>query len=198
MPDFNFNDKKFDSKFNFLFVGRVSKMKGFEELVEALKRYKTQISTNFVMHIVGEMDQIYFSKYSAIIESYGLTNHIIFHGRLNFNKKLFKLYQSANLFILPSHSEGFPRVIWEAALFSCPIIVTNVGGIPSFLKHKENAYLIKPQSVDDLFLGLEYLTQNYTKQKEVSQNAYKLAVENTLEKGVEKLTKFISINTVEN
>lgn len=196
-PTFSFNDNRSNPIFNFLFVGRVSKMKGFEELIESLMWYKKQISDNFIMHIVGDMDQNYYSAYKPIIESYGLTENVIFHGRLSFNDDLFKLYASADVFILPSHSEGFPRVIWEAALFSCPLLVTDVGGIPSFLKHKVNAYLIKPQSVNDLFLGVKYLTQNYTEQKEISQNAYELALQNTLEKGVEKLIEFISRNTPE-
>lgn len=175
---------------HFLFVGRISEMKGIIELLNALSVFKKK-NKNFLMHLVGEGDNSFLENCKTLALKLNILDNLVFYGRLDFGPKLFSLYKKANFFILPSHSEGFPRVVWEAALFYCPLIITRVGGIPSVFKHKKNAYLISPKKIDELVDALTYCTENKEHIHDMAKNANSIAIDNTLEKGVEKFIKSI-------
>ena len=179
----------FENSLHFLFVGRISEMKGIIELLNALSLFKKQTNKSFVMHLVGNADDSFLKDCKILASKLNILENLIFYGRLDFGPKLFSLYKKANLFILPSHSEGFPRVVWEAALFTCPLLITHVGGIPSVFTHKKNAYLIPPKNINALFDALVFCSENNQHLNNMAKQANSIALENTLEKGVEKFIK---------
>ena len=61
-----------------------------------------------------------------------------------------KFYERADALVLPTYSEGFPHVIWEAAAHSCPVIVSGVGGVPALWKDGKHGLLVPPQDVEAL------------------------------------------------
>ena len=68
-------------------------------------------------------------------------------------KERFKYFASADLFVLPSYSEGLPVAIIEAMSFGLPIISTRVGAIPEVVKPENGILLMKfPRSheIDDI------------------------------------------------
>ena len=75
---------------------------------------------------------------------------IIFHGLLD-RYELNKLYNSSHFIILPSQSEGFPKVFAEASSFGCIPIVPKINSIISIInENKKNGiilYDIKPQGI---------------------------------------------------
>ena len=72
-----------------------------------------------------------------IIEK-GLSNKVCFFGALP-NAIVHQYYQIADIFINPTHAEGFPRVLIEAMACGLPIVSTNAGGIKDILgKHQLN------------------------------------------------------------
>ena len=67
--------------------------------------------------------------------SQNLTDIIFFHGRDKYGAPLFNFYRKSDIFIHPTYHEGFPRVLWEAAVNCSPIVTTSVGGIPNLLQN---------------------------------------------------------------
>ena len=59
--------------------------------------------------------------------------------------------------VVPSLSEGLPRVILEAQALSKPVIASRVGGIPEIIKDGENGFLVNPGDADDLAEKLRIL-----------------------------------------
>ena len=69
------------------------------------------------------------------------TENITFHGSLN-HKEIDSIFQKTDLMFLPSKSEGFPKVILEAASAGIPSIIYNTYGSSDWMEHKENGFII--------------------------------------------------------
>jgi glycosyltransferase involved in cell wall biosynthesis len=65
-----------------------------------------------------------------------------------------------NIFVLPSLREGLPIVIIEALAAGCPVIATNVDGIPEIISNKKNGLLVSPKNVEELSSAIETLLTN--------------------------------------
>jgi len=68
--------------------------------------------------------------------------------------------QSADLFVLPSSTEGLSNSMLEAMSCGLPVVATSVGGAPDVIQHNVSGYLIPPDNVDSLRSGLEKLLEN--------------------------------------
>lgn len=119
---------------NVLYVGRVEGRKGVFELVEAARSLK-QHGISFQLNIVGDGADLQRIKTRLNGE---LAGYIRYRGLVSDRQELFSLYKKADLFVFPSHDEGFPRVLYEAMAFQTPIVTTFVGSIPSLMCHDEN------------------------------------------------------------
>lgn len=69
-------------------------------------------------------------------------------------KELFVLYRSAYCSLLCSEEEGFPNVLMEAQLNACPIVASNVGGVPEVVDHGNTGFLYP---CGDLDRAMEYI-----------------------------------------
>ena len=118
--------KNFNDKLTFCFVGRLEESKGFFVLLEAIKSL-SNIEWIDKLHCVGETtDSV---KNENINSSENIP--IIFHGILD-RQRINKIYEDSHFIILPSQSEGFPKVLAEASSFGCIPIVPP---IPSIISH---------------------------------------------------------------
>ena len=139
--------KKFENIKNFVFVGRLIKSKGVDFLLEAVKEV---ITKNIPIHldIVGSGPEDNSLKTYA--ETLGVFPHVRFCGHISDRKELTDIYANADVFVLPSLTEGFPRVIYESIENGLLIVSTDVGGIPSFIRHKKNGILVPVNELDKL------------------------------------------------
>lgn len=81
---------------------------------------------------------------------------VIFTGRLS-SQELKDVMRDCWVFVLPSLSEGVPRVLLEAMMLRKPVIATNVGGIPEIVKDGVNGFLFEPKDVEVLATKLKEL-----------------------------------------
>ena len=62
-------------------------------------------------------------------------------GLLN-RKDIFKIYSQSHILILLSKTEGFPKVVAEAAVFGCVPVVSNFNGISEIIEHGNNGFIM--------------------------------------------------------
>jgi glycosyltransferase involved in cell wall biosynthesis len=108
-----------------LFVGRPSLEKGFDVLLDAI----TQIPKEheFRLVFVG----FTWEEFQEMHPDRSIdTDKIEFLGYVPFSQQLFDIYKSGHVLVLPSRSEGTPRVLIEARAMGCPVVASRVGGIP--------------------------------------------------------------------
>lgn len=191
----SFDFKPWTNEFHLLFVGRISTLKGCTELAKSFCEIQQQNpEVKISLHMAGDGDPNYIAQLKDLIRQEGLLDQVEFHGRVSFGKDLFSLYQKANAFVLPSYTEGFPRVVWEAALFATPIVVTGVGGIPAIIKDEEHALVVAPKDHQALSKAMNNLLRNKSESLRRAKNAYNLALSYTLESGVGNLIGKIKNN----
>lgn len=106
------------SEFNIVTVARLSKEKGIERAIEAVKRcVKKGYKLHY--HIVGSGDQAEHLK--KLTRDYGLENAVTFYGNQN---NPYPYMKNADLFLLPSYHEAAPMVFDEAACLGVPVLAT--------------------------------------------------------------------------
>ena len=60
------------------------------------------------------------------------------------------VYNSLDLVVQSSYTEGMPNVVLEALLMQVPVVATDVGGTAEVLRHRQTGMLIRPGVVDDI------------------------------------------------
>lgn len=137
-----------DEVFTFLFVGRIVRDKGINELCRAMDKLSGLCPVRLLM--VGsyedELDPI--SQQSRdIIES----NSSIAWVGPKYGDELLAYYAAANCFVLPSYREGFPNTVLEAGAMGLPSIVTDINGSREIISNGENGLIIPSENSEALF-----------------------------------------------
>ena len=109
--------------------------KGIEYLLDAL----VQLGPRFGLDIVGDgpMRDVLEEKARSV----AVERQVRFHGYVGNEEHLRRLYRDADIFVLPSVSEGTPRVLLEAMAAGLPVVATHVGGIPELVNDERNGML---------------------------------------------------------
>ena len=145
------DSKVLDNKaIRFCFVGRLEEEKGVGLLIEAFKKLTEVEKANITtIHIVGD-GKAKQNYVESTLES-GLP--FKFHGFLSRND-VHDIYKKTNAIVLPSASEGFPKVIAEAMNYGCLPIVSNVSSIGHYVQSDYNGFLLDAISVDSLVVSI--------------------------------------------
>ncbi len=121
------------------FVGRLVEEKGVLELFQAARLVLDHIPDAHFL-IIGPVDQ---EKSDALTPQsaykYGIADACIFTG---LRQDMPELYALMDIFVLPSHREGFPRSPMEASSMGVPCIVTDIRGCREAVKHDQNGLLV--------------------------------------------------------
>ena len=129
-----------------LTIGTASKRKGWIELFDALEKIK-KVNPDF-FHVgvyTGLMDFDLVRE----VELRGLTSSFLALDGVS-PRSLYKIYNIADIFCLPSHSEGMANVVLEALSSGLPVITTDVGGHNELIKDGDNGILIPAKQPDIL------------------------------------------------
>ncbi|MGF6928992.1 glycosyltransferase involved in cell wall biosynthesis [Chitinophaga sp. W2I13] len=163
-------DRTYEAKpvLRFLFIGRVERDKGIYELIEAFDKLLESGITNFVVDVAGEGADMEAVK--QMLQGSVLADKVILHGPVYDKDRIRDFYLQADVFLLPTHHEGFPRVLYEAMIFGTPIITTFVGSISYVMKDQENCYEIQPKNGADLYAKMLPFFNNYKKHAQVAVN----------------------------
>jgi glycosyltransferase involved in cell wall biosynthesis len=124
-------------------VARLVAEKGVPELIEAAER----LGERYTVLIVGPRDP---EKADALPEE--LLERAEESGvrLLGMRKDVERIYQGLDLFVLPSHREGFPRAAMEAAASGLPVVASDIRGCRQVVSDGVNGYLFPVRDVDAL------------------------------------------------
>lgn len=133
-----------NAPFRVLFVGYLRPEKNFAILFQAFTRLVADIPSA-ELHVVGAEAPLDRGSSRLVLELLNpIRDRVTFAGHLAFGPDLFGSYADADVLVLPSSSEGTPRVLMEARAFGCPVIASNVGGIPTSITDGYDGLLAPP------------------------------------------------------
>jgi len=142
--------------FVLLFIGRVVKDKGINELIQAFSILDKKYN-NLKLLIVGDFEEHLNPIESKSIEIMRSNQNII---QVGFQKDVRPYLGVSSLFVLPSYREGLPNSLLEAGSFGIPLVATDINGCNEVIRDGENGILIKPKSVESLVDGISLLVEN--------------------------------------
>lgn len=174
-----------------LFTGRINFQKGLRELVESVGNLKSK--HKIVLDIVGWEEKGKFSYQQHLMDlalKLNVGDRVIFHGKKKIGPELNEFYHNADIYVLPSYHEGFPRTIWEAMAHSLPVVTTSVGSIPYYLNN-ECALIIEPKNTNLLTDAIDKIITNSELRKKIIKNGYDLVKTCTLEYQTQELVGYL-------
>ena len=157
-----------DSKFTFIFVGRIVKDKGINELIEAFVHVHENHTVRLVLvgRYEDKIDPISKDTRRIIDEC----DDIIYAGP-QFGKDLLAYYAAADCFVLPSYREGFPNVVIEAGAMGLPSIVTDINGSREIIENGKNGVVIPPKNAAVLAKAMVYIIEDVGMRQLMVRNA---------------------------
>ena len=165
------NDHPQQKKCNFLFLGRLGKRKGAYDLLEVLRDNKIYYQEKVKLFIGGDGEVEHVLKR---IREYKLEEMVEYVGWVTGEKKI-ELLNNADVYVLPSYSEGLPISILEAMSYKLPIISTNIGGIPEVVFNAQNGYLITPGDQPALKRCIDKMLESSITRKKMGEKSYILS-----------------------
>ncbi len=137
-----------DAPFRALYVGYLRPEKGIDLLFEAFDRVLDDFP-NAELEIVGAREEGTRGMMATVEQSLaklGRKGTVRFLGHRNYGPELFQCFADADVLVVPSRSEGTPRVVVEARAFGCPVIATRAGGNPTSIHDGVNGLLVPPEN----------------------------------------------------
>ncbi len=142
-----------------LYVGQLGRRKGVLDLLKALRRLAdsgVEVTCTFVgpAQLAGETEAAH-----ALRDELGLGERARFTGPLT-GEPLYREFDDADVFALPSYNEGIPAVLYEAGAFALPVVTTPVGAITDLVRDGSNGLIVEPGDVDGLTAALAALARD--------------------------------------
>jgi glycosyltransferase involved in cell wall biosynthesis len=154
------------------FVGRLVAEKGILELLQAAKQVLCVIpDVQFL--VIGPIDSDKPDALTPVIaEKYGVAHAFTFTGM---QQEMPELYALMDLFVLPSHREGFPRSPMEASAMGVPCIVTDIRGCREAVAHRQNGLRVPLGDISALADAMISLLKNPCVAQEMGQAGRQMA-----------------------
>ena len=167
---------KRDAQFSqvILYAGVLIPRKGIHHLISAFIR----VAQNFPhsrLVIAGSVDnRPYAARLKSQVEQAGLTERIEFLGKMP-QVSLASRMREACLLVLPSYSEGLPRVIYEAMAAGLPVVASSVSGVPEIVQESVTGFLVQPGDENALAERMRWVLQHPMDAREMGRRAHDCA-----------------------
>ncbi len=137
--------------FVYVFIGRVVKDKGIEELVSAFTKLNARFD-NSLLVVIGTPEQ----ELNPIGHSTDVS--LRSHPRIRLvgeQKDVRPFLAVSKVLVLPTYREGLPNVPMQACAMGIPCIVTNVNGCNEIIQHEHNGLIVRAKDTNDLHSAME-------------------------------------------
>ncbi|NYI50807.1 glycosyltransferase family 4 protein [Macellibacteroides fermentans] len=141
--------------FSFIFIGRIVKDKGINELIEAFSRLSKENDKIWLI-LVGPYEDGFNPISDKTRHEIEVNNRIITVGRQN---DVRHWLASCDALVFPSYREGFPNVVIEAGALGLPSIVTDINGSREIIQEGINGVIIPPHDTDSLYFAMKRFTK---------------------------------------
>ena len=151
-----------------LFFGRLNPTKGPEKLAQvaiSITKKRKDIAFVWVGPDEGKAEEV-----RKLIEPYKNMHYL---GPIRGKEKIAEMYQSADVYVLPSYREGLPLTLFEAMASSLPIVASPVNGVPYEMTSPENGFFSQYGNLKSLEKNILKLLDNSQLRKKISQNNFK-------------------------
>ena len=175
-PDFDFK-KKYSIKSDFiLFLGRFSKIKGVDILIESINILKNKLTSKNIKLVIMGVDFGFESEMLKLIEDLKLTDLI----RVIKNpprEDVIQAYRESKFLVYPSRWELSPLTPLEAFAFKKTVISTTAHGIPYTIQHDQNCLLVESDNANLLSESILTLIDNEKKCNELGMAGHNMILE---------------------
>ena len=153
-------------------IGQIRPVKDIPTLLEAFQQIHNAISNSYLV-IVGNKDKFHelesLAKRKAIEKNLRLVKNTIFVERI---------YNGIDIYVNSSVYEAMSLAILEAMACGLPVVATEVGGTPSFIKNYENGLLVPARQPEKIAKAVLFLLKNQEKCNYISRSARQTIIEN--------------------
>ena len=160
----------------FLYLGRIMKEKGMDELVEAVRILRDE-NISFVLDLVGFFED----EYKEAVESLQVEGLAVFHG---FQEDPRPFYGQADCVVLPSYHEGMSNVLLEAAAAGRPVITSDIYGCRETVEPDVTGYLCRVKDGESLYQQMKRMAQLSREDRKGMGIAARQKMEREFEKSV--------------
>ena len=168
--DFHFNVRKSLDPFSLLFAGRLCRPKGIFDLLLALAKIQTLAPVKLT--IVGDgPDRV---ELEALSKTLGIEDKVTFVGAV---ASIAPLLRESHGLVLPSYSEGIPRVVMEAFAAGVPVIGTAIPGIRQLVEEEKTGLLVSVGDPGSLAQALRQLCERPDLAQQMAKNARRVVIE---------------------
>ena len=192
MPNSLDNIPEIDSDYtkNVVTVGRLSKEKGFDDLIDVFKKVVAK-NPNYKLDIIGDGPER--NNLKDIIANLHLENNIILHGFQN-KDYINDVLSHSKAFIVTSYTESFGIALLEGMSYGLPgIIFDSASGSLELIKNNFSRYVIKNRSKDVMAKKIIKLLDNKKEISIMGKNAKETAKKYSFEKIKERWLNFLEI-----
>lgn len=192
MPNSLDNIPEIDSDYtkNVVTVGRLSKEKGFDDLIDVFKKVVAK-NPNYKLDIIGDGPER--NNLKDIIANLHLENNIILHGFQN-KDYINDILSHSKAFIVTSYTESFGIALLEGMSYGLPgIIFDSASGSLELIKNNFSGYVIKNRSKDVMAKKIIKLLDNKKEISIMGKNAKETAKKYSFEKIKERWLNFLEI-----
>jgi len=176
-----------NDKTQFLFIGRVMKEKGIDELFAAMRKLISE-GVRCSLDVVGP----YEDDYKVVIEEAEKEGWLKYRG---YQKDVRPFIQSSHCFVLPSWHEGMANTNLECAASGRPVITSNIHGCLEAVEDGVSGYLCEKQDADSIYEAMKQFIELICEERKAMGLAGRKRMEEIFDKKkvVEDTLKFIGI-----
>lgn len=163
---------KSDPKYDCIYFGTLSKLKGTEEYIKVIAELKKSIP-EVKACIIGPGNP---QPFLEIAEHLNCANNIEFAGFSKNQKELFRQVKAAKVFLAPPLKERLSMTIREAIFLKVPIVAYATGGIPYINKFDENIFLVKTGDYKEMARKVKTLLQDDQLRNNLAEKAFRYGI----------------------
>lgn len=155
-------------------VGNIRHVKGHDIFIKAAAKIVSRFPNVSFSIGGGVLEPAYFEELQTLIRDLNLTDHFRFAGAIT---NLREHLSEANIFVLPSRSEGFSNAIVEAMAASLPLVATNVGGNAEAVQDGISGFIVPSENPEALAAAITALLTDPARAKAMGAAGKRIAAE---------------------
>jgi len=164
-----------NEKVHFLYLGRIMKEKGIDELFASIQRLHKEYGGKVVLDMVGFFEDEYKEQVEELVEK-GIA---VFHG---FQEDPRPFYGMVDCVVLPSYHEGMSNVLLEGAATGRVLVTSNIPGCREAVDHRITGLLCKVKDTESLYKAMKRVVELTPEKRELAGKLGREKIEREFDK----------------